>query len=810
MFRALSSLIKSHIIRLMSMGMIFWVVVLIITLVQQIIINIDTQINNETKPIVWADLTIEQNTIFEESRIQELKKIISDNGGRMIRTIEFYTTIEGTSEPKLVQVKWIEAWYPRYGDLLITSTTGWVQTTSITNPLIQGAWIDPQTYNLINKKDTIVVGTLTLPIQWIVTQKNSIWFNFLDEGRTIFIPYDIVATTNLTEFWSRVDYTLEIKTDTDQQAVTIQDTIKKQYGDQYRIRLARNRVEQLWTIVDQLNQYTSTLLIITLLLSLMVMTTATTTMTINITKSLSIMRIIGITRPQTLLITILLFWSFFVTGSIIGIGGAYIVFDNISTLVPLAKDFVRYPHQVLIIIGLSVISLIIACWKSIVHLTMTHPLTLLKQESSWPEYSPLLSLSVIGMWSWMILSLLNNNPLFSIGVIIGVWLLLWGGYLILMKWFHILHRWFHTLRTKSFVRFDASRQTILPGNQTWLLVWWLSSALIAFCIIIAMSLSFMERLDTSAIDQPNLFVLNVRNEDLSTIKQLDPKAKLYDTILWRISAINTIGLSDYLKGQDKESEEFTREFNITTQSLDNSPIIQWQVLQSWAVSFDQDFAKRLWVNIGDNITLFVQWRSFDLMITSLRKSIRTGAEPFFFLQLDNKQFEQAPRSWFWVTRQEEWSLASFQKQALDRVWPHLSFIDITAIISLVSDISNKIITIILACMSIIIVLILLVSIASNEASALVSQKTYQLYHIIGMTKWQISQISRRIWILYASTIIAIIAVVVPLVLWYIYSQATLLTRSWTNLLPILAGIIATTSVMVISYRWFHSIIIKKL
>ena len=59
----------------------------------------------------------------------------------------------------------------------------------------------------------------------------------------------------------------------------------------------------------------------------------------------------------------------------------------------------------------------------------------------------------------------------------------------------------------------------------------MSSALIAFCVIIAMSLSFMERLDTSAIDQPNLFVLNVRNEDIATIKDLDPQAKLYDTIL---------------------------------------------------------------------------------------------------------------------------------------------------------------------------------------------------------------------------------------------------------------------------------------
>ena len=67
-------------------------------------------------------------------------------------------------------------------------------------------------------------------------------------------------------------------------------------------------------------------------------------------------------------------------------------------------------------------------------------------------------------------------------------------------------------------------------------------------------------------------------------------------------------------------------------------------------------------------------------------------------------------------------------------------------------------------MSIIIVLILLVSIASNEASALVSQRTYRLYHIIGMTKGQLSQISRRIGIIYAGAIVLIVALVVPAVL----------------------------------------------
>jgi hypothetical protein len=52
MFRSLRALISSYRLRLISMGMIFAVVVFIITMVEQIILNIDIQIANETKPIV--------------------------------------------------------------------------------------------------------------------------------------------------------------------------------------------------------------------------------------------------------------------------------------------------------------------------------------------------------------------------------------------------------------------------------------------------------------------------------------------------------------------------------------------------------------------------------------------------------------------------------------------------------------------------------------------------------------------------------------------------------------------------------------
>lgn len=809
MFRSLRALISSYRLRLISMGMIFAVVVLIITMVEQIILNIDIQIANETKPIVWADLTIDSQSWWSDDTWTELNTLITSNDGQALRVTEFYTTLQWATEPKLAQVKGIEPWYPRYGELSITDLSGNI-TNGATTTLSWWVWIDPQTYELISKANTIRIGEITLPVLGIITTQASLWFNFLDEGRTILMPYDLIQETNLTQFWSRIDHEVQIKTKTDAQASTLSDLIESTYGDLYRPRLASSRVEQLNTIIEQLDQYTSIILIITIILSLLIMATASMTMTLKIKSSIAIMRVLGITRLQTVLMTTLLFGSIFLIWGIIGVSVAYIIFSNIWSLIPLAADFVWIASQLNTIIWIAIVSFIIAARQPISLLTLTHPLALLKQSGQASGQNTIFWVGIIAWGAWLILSLLNNNPLISLAIVIWGGIVLWGGYRLLMKGFGMIYGRSSRLRSSSFSRFDASRQTVIPGNQTGLLVGGLSSALVAFCLIVALSLSFIQRLDTSAVDQPNLFVLNVRNEDITPIKALDPNARLYDTILWRISTIDNLSLTDHLNKIKQEPGEFTREFNITTRPLDNSPIISGTPLTTGGVSLDQDFAKRLGVWVGTRMSLFIQWRSFDLTVTSLRKSIRTGAEPFFFLQLDANEFAQAPKSWFWITRQPQDQLPQFKQIALNDIGTHLSFIDITDIINLVSDISNKIITIIIICMGIIITLLLLLSIASNEASALVMRQTYRLYHIIGMTKSQLSGISQRVGAIYGSGVIVILLMIVPLLLRFIYNNASILTRSWTNLVPLLWGIGITIAVMMVSYRWFHRLIIKKL
>lgn len=811
MLRSLLWLFRSHIIRLTGMGLIFAVVVFMITLLNQIIINIDNQIANETKPIVWADMIVSSAKPFSWEFLDYIVSLEKGYKFWKLLWVQFYTTVWQWKDPKLVQVKWVQNGYPRYGDLLISALDAdyeksWsISVSDITN--LTWVVLDTQTYEIIGKSKNIVLWKLTLPVLWVITKQASLWFNFLDEGRTILMPYELVKQTELTDIWSRVQYQILIKLQNDDQWPLIKKTIEWVYKKTYDISLASQRVNQLQWLVDQLNQYTSIIIIITVLLSLVIMTIANSTMTLQIKQAIGIMRVLGLTKLKIMVLCILLFWSVFVFGLLLWTGISYYIFQIIRSL-PLAEWFIRYSSTVWLSIGVWVISCIISSRSSLRFLVDTDPLLLLKSsEMNLSSNDKVISWLLMVVWVWSILFLLTQALLFSFLAMI-LWLILW----ILIHYgirylFRSLTLFYNSRRKKNFLRFDAVRETILPGNQTSLLVWWLFASLLSFCVITAVSFSFIDRLRISSLDQPNVFVLNVRNADIQTIEKIDTGAILYDTILWRIWSINGVLLSDYLKSVWKaDSREFTREFNTTTRLLKNSPIIKGIPVQSWSMSLDENFAKDLWLKIWDIVWFYIQWRTFDLKITSFRKRISTGTEPFFYIQLDVTQFEQAPRSWFRITRKTD--LSSFKKLALDKVGPHLSFVDIEAIITLVSDVSTRILAVVFACMILIILLVLCVSIVSNESSALLSKNSYRLYYMLWMKKSDLMSKSLRIVMLYIAIIWIALCIFAPICLYMIFANASLLVWSWSSLRVLGGGVIIVLMVLLLSYRGFHRRIVK--
>jgi predicted lysophospholipase L1 biosynthesis ABC-type transport system permease subunit len=164
--------------------------------------------------------------------------------------------------------------------------------------------------------------------------------------------------------------------------------------------------------------------------------------------------------------------------------------------------------------------------------------------------------------------------------------------------------------------------------------------------------------------------------------------------LSRIQAVNTIKLSEHLENLWKDGARLTREFNITSAELDVDSYIQWAAPLSGEVSLDQWFALSLGVWVGDSITFFIQWRTFDLEVTSLRESQRDWTWPFFYIQFPDPQFATAPKTYFRVADIAADKKDAFKETLLSTLWTHLSFIDTDEIIETVTDITSKLILVI--------------------------------------------------------------------------------------------------------------------
>lgn len=78
------------------------------------------------------------------------------------------------------------------------------------------------------------------------------------------------------------------------------------------------------------------------------------------------------------------------------------------------------------------------------------------------------------------------------------------------------------------------------------------------------------------------------------------------------------------------------------------------------VSVADDFARRLNVEIGDKIEFFIAGRNFVLTIVSERKIQTDGTRPFFYFQLSQEQFSQAPKTYFIPVRIQTGELETYK------------------------------------------------------------------------------------------------------------------------------------------------------
>lgn len=801
------------------------------------VLNVNQQILAETKPLVGADIVFDASQPISGDTIAVLEKIGQTYPLQYSRKVQFYTNITLTGqESKLVQVMWADSNYPLYGSLDIVYLT-WNEWSPVSGTV----FTDQQTYDQFTKDNTITIWTQQFRVAGILNGVQTTSLSVFDDGRKILLPYDDVALTQLTEFGSRVSYQLLVKVLDERDYEPLLRTLRSNTSltSVYQIEGYQRRIEQITNLTSEFDRFITIILIVTFLLVSTSIFIAVRTYFLKHQRTIGILKILWQWNTKTLLTYSSIFWVLFVTARIVACGvGRWSVLALREF--PLTADFVHMPQAwregAAVWAILAFLSLSVPLW----HITSTPALRLLAPSSALQSNTFLslqIVLSIAGIFILYLITLhaVRDAAVFTALLAWGIALLSFG----IRKLLQAAVRISAQRRKDSFLSFDGIRSTTAPWNQSILMTIWLIVCVTSLVVITGISRSFLNQLTLSTTDQPTTYVLNILPSDVSQIKTAYPDAVLYDVILARIQSVNDIPLQTYLRQnrteqntQEHDQQDWTsqwwswqsaggdpewwgwewgwewgfnREYNVTTQPLETSPVIQWTAVQSGGVSLDQDFAQRLDVTLWDYITFFIQGRTFKLEVTGIRASWqRTTVSPFFFIQFDDEQFADAPKTYFRAANIPADQKPQFKSDLLQELWPHLSFIDIDQIVETVRDIASRLISVIQTLVWCLMIFVVITIIICLDAMKTIKREKIILYHLLGATPKMLSKILSAEYIFLFGIVLSLAVVLGYCIIGVVLNGTALLQRSrWVLLMP-LGGVAAIclliTGVTRITYR----------
>ncbi len=677
MFRFFRLIFLRHVRAVLSL---FFVLLLANTwflVIRQVTENVEQIVAKETGPLFGADVIVSPRTYTAVPIIDQVRPILSGSSYSWWERTEFSSTLldrEGkTWLVKVIAYTWE---YPQKWILETTIPLTWryvAATPNILDRFTTNSWL--------------VLDGKNIDITHTIENSSDIGFSFGTENALLVLPRESLSGSMLISSGSRLDQDLLLSfpASTDiKKALSLLRESDTLSGS--RIRSYDERSERNIGTVEELGSYILLILVVAAIFAGIILRSAHDGLFTELSKTLSIMEILGFSRKRQIWV-FLLFYLIIIPGSFIASVLLGIAIMKGLQQIPEASEFVFLISPVyftLIVSILLILSSFLPAWGERFYSEKLR-ITLFKKTFSLVQGLPLF-LGIFG-----ILIVIFESLVWSLGIVVlalGILIIFTGIFeYILKKIFHSITQY----RKTHFWSYDALRTLVRPWVPTIPIIISLISIASFFVVFLSFSLSFREKLLSDTRDSANIYAINILEEDVAAIQQLSASGELYSIMRARIINVNGASLADHLSTPEPTGE-FTREFNITSDDLE-APIVRWKKIEKWdEMSMDEEFAKRLWVDIGDTIDFSISGRVFSIRIVSIRSSIREGFRPFFYFQFEKKAFENAPKTYFLSTYSTD--TESWKKQILEATGPHVTFVDIENILSIARVVAEKILWVI--------------------------------------------------------------------------------------------------------------------
>ncbi|ARK09259.1 FtsX-like permease family protein [Fibrella sp. ES10-3-2-2] len=670
--------------------------------------NLARSIDEQAQELLGADLTVTASA----APSQKTKNLLQGIGAERSSETAFASMVlfPRSGGVRLAQVKALEGRFPYYGtwEVQPASAIAQFRTNSERVALVDDALL---VQFGVNVGDSVRVGEVVFRVAGRVLKTPGATAATAAVAPTVFVPATYLNQTGLLQKGSRVNYKYYYKfaknTDVPALVKRLEPTLDKAGLNSDTVD---NRKRQTGRAFADLTRFLNLVSFVALLLGCVGVASAVQLYVKEKITSVSILRTLGASGWQAFLI-------FLIQTAVMGLGGAVLgaaLGSLLQWLMPIVFGSFL-PVEVSVAISWPAIGQGIITGLLIALLFAALPLLLIRKISPLRTLRASLEADVSGRdpLRWVVFGLIALFVFgfaywqtrdwklaggFTAGMAVS-FLVLTGMGLALMA---VVRRFFP--RSWSFVWRQSLANLYRPQNQTLILL--VSIGLGAFLIttLYLTQTLLLGRVQFSASgQQPNMVLFDIQREQTAGVRDLVTQSGLpvmqqVPIVTMRLESINGRGLAAIRKDTSLHIPEWAlnREYRVTYRdSLIASEKLssgksQVMIAGVPAVTFEDDFMKRLHLKLGDKLTFNVQGAPIETIVGGTRTVDWNRVQTNFLVVFPTGVLEQAPQFSVLMTRVPTTEKSATFQRALVAKFPNVSAIDLGLILKTLDDILSKI------------------------------------------------------------------------------------------------------------------------
>lgn len=668
--------------------------------------NLQRSIDTQAKDLLGADLVLRGNKAFEPEILSTIDSIDAEiaREADLASMVMFMTSTSGV---RLVRIVAIDGDFPFYGELE-------------TIPENAAELLREQPYAMMDQNlmsqydvsgdDSVKIGKMNFKIAGEVVKipgGGGIQSTFTP---SVYINYKYLDSTGLVQYGSRVDYKRYFKTSSEESTeltLNLLKPIAKKYG--HSVETVEGRKENLGDGFQNLYRFFNLLAFVALILGCIGVASSVHIYVKEKRESVAILRCIGTSGWQA-------FNIFFVQSMVVGIIGSFLGVGLgvlIQYVLPaLLKEFIPLELEMQLAwraisegILLGIIISILFSALPLIAVRFIPPLSVLRS-----GFEPLKNfsksrLAVMGLiilFPLLFAAYQSSSWLIGLSFFVGIAVafaalsgVAWGLIVLVRKFFP--SQW-------SFIWRQSLANLFRPNNQTLVLMVVIGLGTFLISTLNIAQSSLLNQVEfVGDENQSNTILFDIQPDQKEGVMKLTEDnglaaQQVVPIITCRISAINGQTVNEIQQDTTDAVPNWaiTREYRVTYRdSIHTSEVMEEGTLQhisndSTYVTISKGMHENLGVGVGDSITFDVQGVPIKTYISGVRDVDWPIDPPNFIFVFPNGVLEEAPQIFVLTTRIESQSVASNYQRELIALFPNVSLIDLSLVLSTINEFFDKV------------------------------------------------------------------------------------------------------------------------